>query len=292
MPSPLFILAPPRSFTSVVCGMIGQHPQLYGLPEVNLFGGSTYGNNRWYSLRPRFRHGLLRACAELGLGGQSLTTIEKAGAWLDAYPDATSAQIYRELAEWAGERRLVDKSPLYVLEPGALARIAQAFPDACYLHLTRHPRSTCESMFKLRQTVEESGGKAGQFEMNPDTIWLKPHARVVEFLEDIPAARKLRVRGEDLMENPTFYLRQICQWLGIRDDDEAVDAMQHPETSPFARRGPINAPLGNDPSFLDAPALRPYKAKSEKLQGALAYDANLHFSPTLIHYAHRLGYAD
>jgi hypothetical protein len=38
---PLFILAPPRSFTSVICGMIGQHPQMYGLPEVNLFAGET-----------------------------------------------------------------------------------------------------------------------------------------------------------------------------------------------------------------------------------------------------------
>lgn len=272
--------------------MIGQHPSLYGLPEVNLFGGSTYGNNRWYRIRPRFRHGLLRACAELGLGGQTVSNIEKASAWLEEYPDATSAQIYRELIEWSGVRRLVDKSPLYVLESGALARIAQAFPDACYLHLTRHPRSTCESMFKLRQTVEESGGRAGQFEMNPDAIWLKPHSRILEFLDGIPVERKLRIRGEDLMEEPAFYLRQICQWLGICDDEAAVDAMLHPETSPFARRGPINAPMGNDPGFLDAPALRPYRAKNESLAGPLAYDESLSFSSTLVHYASRLGYAD
>lgn len=36
MLEPLFILAPPRSFTSVVCAMIGQHPDMCGLPEVNL----------------------------------------------------------------------------------------------------------------------------------------------------------------------------------------------------------------------------------------------------------------
>lgn len=292
MPSPLFILAPPRSFTSVVCAMIGQHPQLYGLPEVNLFGGSTYGNNRWYRMRPRFRHGLLRACAELGLGGQTTANVEKASAWLEAYPDATSSQIYRELTEWAEGRRLVDKSPLYVIEPGALARIGQAFPDAFFLHLTRHPRSTCESMFKLRQTVEESGGLAGQFEMNPDTLWLRPHARVLEFLESIPARQKLRVRGEDLMADPAFYLAQICRWLGIRDDQYSIDAMLHPENSSFAKRGPVNAPLGNDPSFLDAPALRPYTPKQETLAGALAYDSTMHFSPALIQYANRLGYAD
>lgn len=292
MYSPLFILAPPRSFTSVVCAMIGQHPQLYGLPEVNLFGGGTYGSNRWYSLRPRFRHGLLRACAELGLGGQTVANVQKAIAWLEAYPDATSAQIYRELAEWADGKRLVDKSPLYVIEPGALQRIAHAFPDAYYLHLTRHPRSTCESLFKLRQTIEESGGMPGQFEMDPDTVWLRPHARVMEFLEGIPGERKRRIRGEDLMSDPPPFLADICRWLGIRDDQAAVDAMLHPENSPFAKRGPINAQLGNDPSFLDAPALRPYAPKKESLQGPLAYDSNLYFSPALIACAQTLGYAD
>lgn len=272
--------------------MIGQHPELYGLPEVNLFGGATYGSNRWYRLRPRFRHGLLRACAELGLGEQNGGNIEKASSWLDSYPEATSAQIYRELVAWAGSRRLVDKSPLYVLEPEALGRIHKAFPDAHFLHLTRHPRSTCESMFKLRQTIEESGGKAGGFEMDPDIIWLRPHARVLEFLDGIPVAQRLRIRGEDLMTDPRFYLRQICQWLDIGGGDAALEAMLHPETSPFARRGPFNAPMGNDPSFLDAPELRPYTPRSEKLAGALAYDPALHFSPTLIHYARRLGYAD
>ena len=37
MTQPLFILAPPRSFTTVTSAMIGQHPEMYGLPETNLF---------------------------------------------------------------------------------------------------------------------------------------------------------------------------------------------------------------------------------------------------------------
>jgi hypothetical protein len=32
----MLILCPPRSFSSVVSAMIGQHPQLYGFPELNL----------------------------------------------------------------------------------------------------------------------------------------------------------------------------------------------------------------------------------------------------------------
>ena len=34
---PVFLLATARSFSSVVTAMIGQHPQLAGLPELKLF---------------------------------------------------------------------------------------------------------------------------------------------------------------------------------------------------------------------------------------------------------------
>ena len=39
----VIMLGPPRSFTSVVSAMVGQHPQLYGLPEVHLFTTETVG---------------------------------------------------------------------------------------------------------------------------------------------------------------------------------------------------------------------------------------------------------
>ena len=45
LPPPVFVLAPVRSFTSVVCAMIGQHPQMYGLPETNLLCHATVGGD-------------------------------------------------------------------------------------------------------------------------------------------------------------------------------------------------------------------------------------------------------
>src|SRR5919109_4550343 len=74
---PVFVLAPPRSFTSVVGTMLGQHPQLYGLPETHLFGCATMA--KWWDVCedqtfPR-AHGLLRAVAELFFGGQTDRTV-------------------------------------------------------------------------------------------------------------------------------------------------------------------------------------------------------------------------
>src|SRR5215831_16410513 len=81
---PLFILAAPRSFTSVVCTMLGQHPQMYGLPELHLFGAETMGE--WWEIcertRPAMPHGALRAVAELFYGKQTEHTITLAAGWL------------------------------------------------------------------------------------------------------------------------------------------------------------------------------------------------------------------
>src|SRR5207253_1734253 len=46
--------------------------------------------------------------------------------------------------------------------------------------------------------------------------------------------------------------------LGVRDDDAAIEAMMHPEGSPFARFGPSGSGVvgGHDHGFLHDPVLR------------------------------------
>jgi len=307
-PDPLFILAPPRSFTSIICGMLGQHPQLYGLPEVNLMAADTYKDlGRVYSLRPGFRHGLLRAIAQLGLAEQTEQNVMAARTWLEEQATVSTADLYRDLMAWAEPKRLVDKSPIYVFTPGTLARMRAAFPGARYIHLTRHPRPTCESIYKLRGVVQEGLKNLQQFIAqarkqtssqyerlaqidDPESLWLKPHLRILEYLEEIPAEQHLRIRGEDFMTDPDGHLRQITEWLGIRSDTEAIAAMKQPENSPFACYGPANARFGNDPSFLESPALREYRPKEYSLEGPLEGGSGAIFSDSIKEYAAYFGY--
>ena len=62
MNSLLVILGPPRSFTTVVSAMLGQHPQMYGLPEVHLFGAETIAEWWRHVAKATFNmdHGLMR----------------------------------------------------------------------------------------------------------------------------------------------------------------------------------------------------------------------------------------
>jgi hypothetical protein len=306
--APLFILAPPRTFTSVICAMIGQHPQMMGLPEVNLFVGETYEqlNNSLYRIRPGFQHGLLRAVAELGLGGQDEQNIEVARTWLAEHGALSTAEIYLDLADWAAPRRLVDKSPAYVYRRDSLDRMLAAFPDARFLHLTRHPRSTCESIFTMRNDINAGLAKFPGFQKfrnrasaherlaqveDPESLWLNPHQRIDEFLAGVPADQHRRLRGEDFLSDPARHLCDTAEWLGVRTDDEALKSMLHPERSPFACFGPGSARFGNDPSFLESPALRPYTPKAQSMDGPLK-GSEVVLSERIREYAEALGYGE
>jgi hypothetical protein len=305
---PIFILAPPRSFTSLICGMLGQHPELYGLPEVNIFAADCYnGLNQLYQRRRGFRHGLLRAVAELGLGEQSEENIQVAWQWLEEHGDINSAELFSDLAQWAKPRRLVDKSPVYVYALETLERIRSAYPNAFYIHLTRHPKSTCESMLKLRdsiaegiskmkmldkakETMQKRYQKMAKFE-SPDQLWLGPHHRIIGFLEQIPSGRKIQFRGEAFMSDIDANLKRVAEWLGVSTSKAAIEAMKHPEHSPYACTGPRNAKFGNDPSYLESPALRAYEAKTVALDEPVIMNGErVYLSQESIELARRFGY--
>jgi len=66
-------------------------------------------------------------------------------------------------------------------------------------------------------------------------------------------------------------LTEICTWLGFRVDGEAMEAMLHPEDSPFASLGPVGAHLGNDINYLRSPKLQRAPVKPSTLEGPLPW---------------------
>jgi len=107
--------------------------------------------------------------------------------------------------------------------------------------------------------------------MEPQIAWHDINLNILDFLDEVPAEQQLRMRGEDIMADPQRRLAEICRWAGLRDDDEAVAEMMHPERSPFACFGPINALFGNDPNFLSGPTFRPHKPKVPSLWGSVPW---------------------
>jgi sulfotransferase family protein len=313
MTTPLLaILGPPRSFTTVVSAMLGQHPQMYGLPEVHLFGVETIAEWWQQCSEATFNmdHGLVRVVAQLFFGEQTEENVRRAAGWLQRRAHFTTGLLVEALAERVQPRILVDKSPSVVYHVETLRRVYAMFPQARFLHLVRHPRGHGESVMKylrerrklgplpqnhwlLHLAAYPNGDEHAEAssDIDPQRAWLALHRNIGEFLEGVPANQALRVRSEDLVGSPERGLREVLAWLGLRTDDEAIEEMKHPERSPYACYGPRSAHFGNDRAFLQNPVLRPARAEKHILEGPLSWcDDGREFSAEVRELAQKFGY--
>jgi hypothetical protein len=276
--APIFILGSPRSFTSLLCAMIGQNPDAYGVPELNLFIAETMddfiadcGGYKQIQL-----HGLLRTVAQLCAGEQSLISVEMARRWLGRRLKRTTAAVYRELCDKVAPLRIVDKSPAYSHKRGTLDTIYATFPDALFIHLLRNPRTQGVSMMEVAHGLMAVLANSIDYGTTPPTIdpqigWVEVQRTILDFLQTVPPRQWMRLRGEDALQRPEETLVEIARWAGLADDDLAIEEMMHPERSPYASLGPLGANLGNDINFLRSPSYRPGAVLNSALHGPLPW---------------------
>ena len=303
MAAPLFLLAPPRSYTSLVNAMLGQHPQAFGLPEMCLFNVDTLVD-LWKGSKTEIaengsmvRHGLLRAVAEIYCGEQRATTVNMALAWASRREEWETGRVFQEIVAKLHPLVAVEKSPSYTMSVKRMQAMHRAFPDARFLHLVRHPVAQCKSLMAINDgafSLKVEGFELGEDYalLEPQIAWHDLNLNILDFLDEVPPERQMRMRGEDIMADPRRHLAEIARWAGLRDDDEAVDAMMHPEQSPFACFGPINALFGNDPNFLAGPTFRPHTPKVPALDKPVPWRLDgKGLYPQVIALAHEFGYA-
>jgi hypothetical protein len=274
--------------------MLGQHPKMYSIPEVNLFSHETMRERENFlrNLWPGGCSGLLRSVAQLWTGEQTIQTCGLAQLWVRSRLNSSCVSVMREIAEKVGDRITVEKSPDSARRAEFLQRCRRAFPRARYLHLTRHPRSQCKSVMQFtvgREEILETKVRTGipiplaqalnvyDWSTKPavpdlQRYWFAFNTTICAFLAGLPKDQWMRIRGEDLLTDPDKHLPVVAEWLGLQTDREAVEAMKHPERSPFAGFGPINAKAGGDWNFFMDSRLRPFKRDATAtLEGPLEW---------------------
>jgi hypothetical protein len=303
--------------------MLGQHPEMHGLPETHLFGEDTMEG--WWSrasaVSYQMAHGLVRAVAEIVFGEQTAETVKSARGWLRRRSSYTSGMLFEELAWGVRPKVLIDKSPNVVYNSSSLERIRKFFPEGRFLHLVRNPRNYSESVLKYLKILSrpayeprerrnrvgpewlrvlasypytspnrvqgiERGGV-----LDPQASWYVLNHNIVSFLATVPEEQWLRVRGEDLLADPVANLPATLNWLGLNAQQSDLEEMMHPERAPYAHFGPPGARLGNDILFLEDPHLRLGKGQIPELGGPLRWRPDGEgFLPEVLELAHVLGY--
>jgi hypothetical protein len=176
VPSPVFVLSSERSGSTLLRALLDSHSQVHAPHELHLRG-----------LRVDVPVLARRAMADLGLEGRDLDDI----LW-------DRVLHIRLLA--SGKQLIVDKTPHNV---HSWRRIKNAWPDAKFLLLYRHPQRVYESWRKARPKDDPS----------------KLARRVTRSMTDLVEATNhvsgLEVRYERLTHEPEVVTREICAYLGV-----------------------------------------------------------------------------
>lgn len=299
VPAPLWILGAPFSGVSWLAGVLGRHPGLYGVPELNLFFAEYVGELLdIYDLgQGGHAHGLLRALAELEFGGQTDAGIAQARHWLEQRRSMPTAEVGLHLATRVAPRRLVVPDSESTLRPADLDRMGRGLPSVRVLHLVRHPweqgallAAWARQRLFVPQDYKDHAYRPPQ--VDPQIPWLRCNRNVMALLARLDTLAWQRLRCEEVEHDPVAALRPICTWLDLRDDPERLAPMRQPDRWIFAGYGPGTAPYG-----LEAEVLEPIDEQTL----ALAQDVNLErcppwqpgdagFDPQVIELAREYGY--
>ncbi|CAD0358550.1 tetratricopeptide repeat-containing sulfotransferase family protein [Xanthomonas hortorum] len=204
-PQPIFVLGLPRSGTTVLERMLGNHSQIMSAGELNDFGHQL----RWGADQ----------------AGRSLLDARL----LQALPTLDYAQIgarYLEQTQWrAGSARwYIDKLPTNAVAIGAIAR---ALPAALIVHLVREPMAVCFSNYRALF------GDSYAYSYDLHTLarhYQAYHALMAQWRAALPG-RVIDVDYTQMVRDPSTVLEQLMTRCGLNIEPGQIDITRNAAAS-------------------------------------------------------------
>jgi hypothetical protein len=277
--------------------MLGRHPDLFAFPELNLFVTDRVGallelvEDAEFPGPGNYVSGIIRTVAELYFAGQNAAELALAAAWLESRRHCATREILDAILCRVHPRAGVEKSTRTALSQVSLERALAFYPQARFLHLTRHPVTAVESMRKCHLPFRTHDGPAwtdAGIRGYCGNMWLHSHRSILRFTSALAPGQSMRIQAENLLRDPDEHLPRIVSWLGLTHGRVEVALMKRPETSPFARRA-VGLADDSDSSFLSDPRLRTIP-DDPPLQVPPAWDLSRPLAASLIETAAALGY--
>lgn len=274
---PLFILAAPFSGAAYLAAQLGQHPQLYALPELRLFMADTVGellNIFELSQGPQI-DGLLRAVAQIEFGAQNDAGVDAARGWLKQHAALSVGGLLQEFARRVAPSRLVVPDAESPLRPMDLRRLQRHVPGAQVVHLLRHPwtQGVLLSAWARERLFVPSDYKDHGYKpliIDPQIAWLRANHNIERAFPN--PLRRFWI--EELDVDPLAVRTALCRALALQTSDATLNAMAQPEQWRFHGLGPRAAPYGLEPDAFES-----YKPEDLKLAAQVCFDLPLPWRP-------------
>ncbi len=196
-PQPIFIVGMPRSGTTLLDRILGNHSQVTSAGELGDFARQL----RW--------------------AADHVTTQPIDETILERTPRLDYAEIgrrYLAQAQWRAQGKpwFVDKLPINYLQAGFIAR---ALPQARILHMTRTPMDVCFSNYR----AFFGGGYAYSYHLDALAAQYADYRRVMDHWHAVMPGRIFDVSYEALTDDPKKVMSEVFEFCGLPFEASALD---------------------------------------------------------------------
>ena len=216
--TPIFVVGMPRTGTTLLERILGNHPSIKTCGELNDFRQQMqWANNE-----------------RLGL-----TLTPDIGPYVARLDAAMLGHRYLTKTAWAadGNAFYVDKHPMNFQWCGA---ILKAMPHAKIIHLRRHPMDSCFSNLK-----ELFAHKYYPYSYSLDELatHYRNYARLMRHWHAIAPGRILDVHYEDLVSQPDVEARRVQAYLGLPEVEGVTDILANKTVTTTASTLQLRQPI-------------------------------------------------
>src|SRR5688572_10323131 len=216
--TPIFVVGMPRTGTTLLERILGNHPDIKTCGELNDFRQQMqWVNNRRLTL----------------------TLDEDIGEYVARLDPTLLGNRYLAKTEWVaeGSKFYVDKHPMNFQWCGA---ILKALPHARIIHLRRHPMDSCFSNLK-----ELFAHKYYPYSYALDELatHYRNYARLLRHWHAIAPGRILDVRYEDLASQPDVEAKRVQAYLGLPEVEGVTDILANKTVTTTASTLQLRQPI-------------------------------------------------
>ena len=218
-PGAIFIVGMPRTGTTLVERMLGNHSQVVSVGEAVDFPEEMSAQARATHARLGLTDtDLLRASLQMDFG-------EVGRRYLVAV---------RDLA--GGQRYTIDKLPFNFRYCGL---IHKALPKAAIVHLTRDPMDTCYAVFKTLFI----NAYHFSYQLEELAEYFVAYRRMMDHWHAVMPGAILDVRYEDLVADPQRQCERLLEHCGLPWEDEVLDFHRSTKASTTASAVQVRKPI-------------------------------------------------
>ena len=248
MNKPVFVVGSPRSGTSILTWCLGQHPNMFPVPESNWMGdfaisvaighqiGAARGDRSILSAMDISQDELF---AILGRSINDLILRHRKDL-------ERKRQVTSEESERKG--RWVDGTPEYSFHICGLRKL---FPKALFIHLVRDVRSVVRSMLNFHLVA---GHDLVNNEQEAYNYWFRTVSSCLLAERAYGPRVVLRLRYSDLLNAPEIAMRSVLEFIGERYTTACLNPLEKRINSSNV---PIDFEIDNsktDPALLEGTA--------------------------------------